>query len=197
MAIASSAFWRLRRGAQAYDIKLHAVDGLKVLQLDHFSTRSLSQGSVHILDTYFEIYICLSIASTREEIAVAITWSKDFCRRLSEVRPFIPMVLVLCPGSKMPRDLRAVFRSPTIGEARELRLLELGTAESLLRRSRFTLQELRSGTMIGVSLDKPELSIEPRDFSSLMGIDRQGFQRLSASEQQDRRASARARILSP
>lgn len=168
----------------------------EVVKQESFSRKYLIQHGVHIIDTFFELYIRLSHDSCKRDISTAITWCKDFCRSLSTIRPFVPIVLVLCPGSSLPRDLNAVFRTPNKDTHQSLRVLELSTAEHMLHRQHFSYAEFQSGTVIGVDLSKLDLAISTQDFAVALGVERQNFERLSAAEQENLRKSARQKLLS-
>lgn len=144
---------------------------------------------VHIIDCFFELYIYLSTTNEKEDIIIALNWIKDFCKQLAQSRPFVPMALILCPGSKFPRDLKATFRSP-VRDGADLRVLEVESAELLLSRSRFRYDEILSGTVIGHDLTKLDQFVDAQDFELAMGISKQSFERLSASEQREIRVRA-------
>lgn len=165
-----------------------------VLQQPGLSFRNSVPEKVHIFDCFFEIYVCLSHYNKKADIVIALEWVKNFARTNASSRPFLPTALVLCPGSKLPRDMKAVFRAP-VQEGQELKILELDSAEVLLKRSRFRYHELKNATAIGYDINKLDCSIDLQDFKETLGIDQQDFERLSALEQSRVRRNAAAKLL--
>lgn len=159
-----------------------------------FAFPDLVNDKVHIIDCFFEVYVHISHHSQKSDIMAAVQWLKQFILSVSPRRPFPPMCLVLCPKSKFPRDLRAVFRTP-VRDGPDLKILELDSAEIMLRRSRFRYSELKSGTAIGCDLTRLDLLIDPQDFTVTLNVDQQTFERSSAFEQNRLRRDAMIKLL--
>lgn len=194
-SIASSSYWRLRRDCPSYNVELWTVEHTgQVEQQNLLSCKDLAQGKVHIFDCFFEVYVLLSFSSEKDSIRAALKWVRGFTKVAGSTRPFPPMSLVLCPGSKLPRDLRAVFRTDVV-DGLELRVLEIESAELLLSRTRFRYHELQAGTAIGCDIHRLDHFIDLQDFAIAMGIDQQKFERSSALEQAQIRRAAAAKLL--
>ena len=185
---ASSSYWKLKPDVVSYGCNLYTVDSdLEVRKHDVwcYNTLSSTPHKIHIIDAFFEMYIYISHStnSHRKEMTAAFEWCKKFSRSLGSKRPFVPMLLVLCPGSRLPRDLKAAFRQVPAQNRSPLRVLELEVAESLLRKKQYSADELRTGIALGYDADQLNSVVNTADFESIMGLSQSEFQALSATKQ--------------
>lgn len=196
---ASSSYWKLKPEFPTYQCDLYTLEtNQRVVKHKVWSRESIQayQHKVHIIDVFFEMYIILTDESNAlpADILVAISWCKRFSLGIGRSRPFLPMVLILCPGSKLPRDLRACFREGIEDENRRLKVIEGSMGESLLKRNRFSLKELQSGTVLGIDVHRLDEHTAQNDFRALMGVTIDEFQALSEDERREVRDKAKQHL---
>lgn len=134
---ASASFWHLRATIPDPCPTLYTVSD-SITKTKQFGHNLLAAGSdhVHVVDLLggHEVYVLLRSDTARRSRHVMK--ALDLADSLGAVAGHTsgtPVKLVVCPGSRLPRDLQAVFRCEDPADASELRLFEVDVFRSCLR----------------------------------------------------------------
>ncbi|ORY82671.1 hypothetical protein BCR37DRAFT_392871 [Protomyces lactucae-debilis] len=194
---ASASYWKLKKDFKHYRTALYTVDHvdqrIHISMKEAFSVADLKGDKVHVIDTFFELYTIIPSVKAnvkRDDILAALKFVRDHSTKSGHTRPFVPMALVVSCLSRWPRDLKAVFREPVEDTLPNLAILELETAEQVLRFSKFSRKELAEGTALGADYKRLEDFCDANCFDELFAMDAQQFKRASFEIQKQSRDRA-------